>query len=186
MAMDLSLIKGDMEMAGAIWRNMLGARGARGIAFPGEPKQFRRSVNLVGSTIHDVDKMDLPEEEAKDDGSGVHDFYPEEADNYLAYPELMLDLVAYVRRELSRLDKLTDEQMMFGDWEAIMFQPITRSRDVKQQTKTASKVAKPVKGPTVSKLVEKKTQVDSTPATPVLQTTKARKVSNPKPIKPAK
>jgi cytochrome b pre-mRNA-processing protein 3 len=123
-AMDMSLIRGDTEMASAIWRNILGARGAKGIAFPGDPAKFRRSINYAGSDINKLEKMNVEEEELKDDGSGVHDFPPDEADKYLAYPELMLDLVQYVRRELARLDKLTDEQIVYGDWEELMFRPI--------------------------------------------------------------
>ncbi|KAH8827949.1 hypothetical protein DL96DRAFT_1600977 [Flagelloscypha sp. PMI_526] len=75
-AMDMSLIRGDTEMASAIWRNILGARGAKGIAFPGDPAKFRRSINYAGSDINKLEKMNVEEEELKDDGSGVHDFPP--------------------------------------------------------------------------------------------------------------
>ncbi|KAG6870484.1 hypothetical protein C0992_013255, partial [Termitomyces sp. T32_za158] len=95
LSLDLGLVKGDMEMAAAVWRNLLGARGAQGIAYPNsssEKKAFRRSVNLVGGEVVNVAKIDLAKEEANDDGSGVHDFAPEEADLYLEYPQLMLDI----------------------------------------------------------------------------------------------
>ncbi|GLB39324.1 putative ubiquinol-cytochrome C chaperone [Lyophyllum shimeji] len=144
LAFDLGLVKGDMEMAGAVWRNLLGARGAQGIAFPEPPsspssssspadptspasppaRRFRRSVNLVGGEVVNVAKIDLEAEEAKDDGSGVHDFAPEEADLYLEYPQLMLDVVGYVRRELVRLEKLSDEEIMHGSLERIKFGPV--------------------------------------------------------------
>ena len=119
-------------MAGAVWRNLLGARGAQGIAFPDpssssspvKPRRFRRSVNLVGGEVVNVAKIDLPREEAVDDGSGVHDFAPEEADLYLKYPELMLDVVRYVRQELVRLERLSDEQIISGQLKNINFQSI--------------------------------------------------------------
>ncbi|KAF5380045.1 hypothetical protein D9615_006153 [Tricholomella constricta] len=136
LAFDLGLVKGDMEMAGAVWRNLLGARGAQGIAFP-EPSsssssssstdpasassKFRRSVNLVGGEVVNVAKVDVAAEETRDDGSGVHDFSPEEADLYLEYPQLMLDMVAYVRRELVRLERLSDEEIMKGPLGPIKF-----------------------------------------------------------------
>ncbi|KAG6853294.1 hypothetical protein C0991_005389 [Blastosporella zonata] len=125
LAFDLGLVKGDQEMAAAVWRNLLGARGAQGIAFPNDAdknkKAFRRSVNLVGGEVVNVAKVDLAKEETSDDGSGVHDFPPEEADLYVEYPQLMLDIVRYVRKELARLDKLEDEHIRSGKLEAIKF-----------------------------------------------------------------
>jgi len=137
LSLDLGLVKGDMELAGAIWRNLLGARGAQGIAYPNDDNtgttttsgsssstkkpHFRRSVNLVGGEVINVSKIDLEKEETKDDGSGVHDFPPEEADKYLTYPEVMLDVVDYLRREIARLDKVSDETIMNGDWKKLAF-----------------------------------------------------------------
>lgn len=128
LSFDLALINSDMEMAAAVWRNLLGARGARGIVFPEsttttvDGKQiFRRAVNLVGGEVVNVSKLDLEKEEGTDDGSGVHDFPPSEADKYVAYPQLMLDVVGYVRRELARLEKVSDQDIMAGDWEKLKF-----------------------------------------------------------------
>ncbi|KAG5637880.1 hypothetical protein H0H81_002843 [Sphagnurus paluster] len=134
LAFDLGLVKGDQEMAGAVWRNLLGARGAQGIAFPepqtpntesdtpsSTPRKFRRSVNLVGGEVMNVAKVDIEAEETRDDGSGVHDFAPEEADLYLEYPELMLDVVGYVRGELVRLEKLSDKDITAGSLNRIKF-----------------------------------------------------------------
>ncbi|KAL0956231.1 hypothetical protein HGRIS_002387 [Hohenbuehelia grisea] len=124
LALDLGLVRSDMEMAGAIWRNILGARGARGIMLPTDANgvpHFRRSVNLVGGEVVNVAKVDFEKEEQKDDGSGVHDFAPQEADKYVAYPELMFDLVAYARRELVRLESLSDAEIMKGDVQKLHF-----------------------------------------------------------------
>lgn len=85
MSMDLGLVRGDAELAAAVWRNLLGARGAAGIGLPDQNVptahgNFRRSVNLVGGMIDRVDKLDVDVEESKDDQSGVHDFPPHESD----------------------------------------------------------------------------------------------------------
>lgn len=120
MSFDLALgtpTHSDVEMAGAIWRNFLGGRGARGIVYPDSPnadQYFRRSINLVGGQVESVKKLDnvgLEVEEKRDDGSGVHDYSPEDADKYVAYPELMETLVSYVRRELVRLERLSDDEI---------------------------------------------------------------------------
>ena len=66
----------------------------------------------MGGEVVNVKKIDergLEAEEARDDGSGVHDFPPSEADKYLAYPELMSTIIHYIRRETARLDGLSDE-----------------------------------------------------------------------------
>ena len=135
LSLDLGLVKGDMELAGAIWRNLLGARGAQGIAYPDPTSSskstphFRRSVNLVGGEVIDVSKVDFEKEATKDDGSGVHDFAPEEADKYLLYPEIMLDIVAYLRREIARLDKVSDETIINGDWKKLAFGQVRNNDD---------------------------------------------------------
>lgn len=93
MSMDLGLVRGDAEMAAAVWRNLLGGRGARGISLPvvgtnPSPSEagntskpgFRRSVNLVGGLVENVEKIDVDVEEARDDLSGVCDFDTNEID----------------------------------------------------------------------------------------------------------
>jgi cytochrome b pre-mRNA-processing protein 3 len=134
LAFDLSLVKGDMEMAGAVWRNLLGARGAQGIAYPSpsalsssSSPRFRRAVNLVGGEVVDVAKLNLEKEESVDDGSGVHDFPPEQVDRYLAYPTVMLQMVRYVRRELVRLQAVSDEDIMDGNFELLKFGKVDQS-----------------------------------------------------------
>ncbi|KAI6011307.1 hypothetical protein EDC04DRAFT_3122003 [Pisolithus marmoratus] len=121
MSMDLGLVRGDAELAAAVWRNLLGARGAAGVGLQNENavksdeirSAFRRSVNLVGGAIDRVDKLDIDAEESKDDKSGVHDFPPQESDRYISYPELMSTLVTYIRRETQRLEKVADSSI-FG------------------------------------------------------------------------
>jgi len=124
MSLDLGLVKDDDELAAAIWRNILGARGAQGITYEEGGPKFRRAVNLVGGEVVNVAKLDFEKEQTTDDGSGVHDFAANEIDNYLAYPELMLDLVGYIRRETLRLSKVSDEDIMSGDWTKLKFGPV--------------------------------------------------------------
>jgi len=126
LSFDLALIKGDQEMAAAVWRNLLGGRGSRGIAFADSPDSYhyRRAVNLVGGEVVDVSKIDIDKEELRDDGSGVHDFPPSEVDNYVTYPELMLTIVGYIRRELVRLQNISDHDIMEGNWEILKFPPL--------------------------------------------------------------
>ncbi|KAJ3730568.1 hypothetical protein C8R42DRAFT_715239 [Lentinula raphanica] len=119
---DYGLVTNDMELASAVWRNLLGARGSQGIAYPGSnPPKFRRGVNLVGGKVENPEKIDLEKEQSRDDGSGVHDYPPEEIDKYVRYPELMLDIVTYMRREIARLEKISDEEIMEGGLEALQF-----------------------------------------------------------------
>lgn len=120
MSMDLGLLRGDVELAAAVWRNLLGARGAAGVGLPIENgvkaddtrPAFRRSVNLVGGAVDRVDKLNIDAEEMKDDQSGVHDFPPHESDRYISYPEIMSALVTYVRREAQRLEKVADSSIL--------------------------------------------------------------------------
>ncbi|KAF9477155.1 hypothetical protein BDN70DRAFT_811133 [Pholiota conissans] len=117
---DLGLVRGDAEFAAAVWRNLLGARGASGIDYAGEVP-FRRAVNLVGGAVVNVEKVDWEAEARRDDASGVSDFPPSEVDRYLTYPELMRDVVGYCRRELKRLESVSDEDIMSGDWTKMKF-----------------------------------------------------------------
>lgn len=119
---DYGLVTNDMELASAVWRNLLGARGSQGIAYPdSNPPKFRRGVNLVGGAVENPEKIDLEKEQSRDDGSGVHDYPPDEIDKYVRYPELMLDIVIYMRREIARLEKISDEEIMEGGLEALTF-----------------------------------------------------------------
>ncbi|KAI5124350.1 hypothetical protein M0805_008957 [Coniferiporia weirii] len=108
---------GDAEMAAAIWRNFLGARGAHGIDDPG---RVRRAVNISGEYGKEKLSKEKPEDslrklEETDDGSGVYDFVGEDVRLYVRYPELMHALVQYVRRELVRLEGISDEQIIKGE-----------------------------------------------------------------------
>ncbi|KAI5890379.1 uncharacterized protein SCHCODRAFT_02546960 [Schizophyllum commune H4-8] len=122
LSMDAALVQGDMEMAASVWRNLLGARGAAGVVLPAPGQQpqkyYRRSINPPISEPH---KIDVEREQWVDDHSGVHDFPPAEADKYLTYPELMLDLVTYIRREIKRLEDIPDEAFLWQDPDTLRF-----------------------------------------------------------------
>jgi len=77
MSMDSGLVRGDTETAAAIWRNLLGRRGARGISLLGVDAQpspngaentsepgfrVRRCINLVGGLVENVETMDVDAE----------------------------------------------------------------------------------------------------------------------------
>jgi len=116
MSLDLGLAIGDAEMAGAVWRNLLGARGARGIPYDASPG-FRRSINPITGGKMSAARLKLLErgfesEEAKDDNSGVADYPKDRLDKYVAYPELMVDIVAYIHRELKRLEGISDDDVL--------------------------------------------------------------------------
>jgi len=115
-ALDLALAQGsDGALAAAIWRNLLGARGAQGLALALAPTspvpEFRRAVN-PGGAVARLSEAARVREETRDDGSGVHDFGPEERDEYVRFPETMLVLTAYVRAEVARLAAIPDEKII--------------------------------------------------------------------------
>jgi cytochrome b pre-mRNA-processing protein 3 len=117
LSLDLALAQGsDAMLAGSIWRNLLGARGAQGFALALSPShslptspmpEFRRAVNQER-----MSETERTREERRDDGSGVHDFGPEHRDAYVRFPETMLVLTAYIRAEVARLAKTPDERIM--------------------------------------------------------------------------
>ncbi len=115
-ALDLALAQGsDAALAAAIWRNLLGARGAQGLALALAPTspvpEFRRAVN-PGGAVARLSEAARSREETRDDGSGVHDFGPEERNAYVRFPETMLVLTAYIRAEIARLAAIPDEKIM--------------------------------------------------------------------------
>ncbi|KAJ7072569.1 hypothetical protein C8F01DRAFT_1243611 [Mycena amicta] len=112
LSLDLALVKGDMEMAAD--------------HDPSAPT-FRRAVNLVGGMVVNPEKVDFDKEAVTEDHSGVHDFPPSEADKYLEYPQLMLDIVQYIRRELVRLEAYSDEQIVDMDWRELKFGRVRES-----------------------------------------------------------
>ena len=115
-ALDLALAQGsDAALAAAMWRNLLGARGAQGLALALAPTspvpEFRRAVN-PGGAVARLSEAARAREETRDDGSGVHDFGPEERDAYVRFPETMLVLTAYVHMEVARLAAISDGEIM--------------------------------------------------------------------------
>ncbi|KAK0218757.1 hypothetical protein IW262DRAFT_1317584 [Armillaria fumosa] len=144
MSLDHAMVKGDMELAAAVWRNLLGARGAAGIAYPdpndpSAPAPYRRTVNLVGGLVENIEKIDFEKEAHRDDGSGVYDYAPSEADKYVKYPDLMLDVVTYLRRELVRLENIGDEEIMHGDIAGLGFGRIAESTVDASKSRDAAK-----------------------------------------------
>ncbi|KAH6890698.1 hypothetical protein BKA70DRAFT_1539629 [Coprinopsis sp. MPI-PUGE-AT-0042] len=126
---DLAVCQSDQKMAAAIQRNLLGARGAMGVEHhEGDLKEigradrkYRRVVNLVGGAkAINVNELELKKESMPDDGNGVHDFTPDEVDKCLMYPEVMLGLTdKYLRYQLARLKKVSDDKIMSGTWEKL-------------------------------------------------------------------
>jgi len=57
-------------------------------------------------------EKDLESEETKDDSSGVADYPKDQLDKYVRYPELMVDVVAYIHRELKRLEGISDDDVL--------------------------------------------------------------------------
>jgi cytochrome b pre-mRNA-processing protein 3 len=117
-SLDLALAhNSDGEFAGAIWRNLLGSRGSRGIAYENTEAEKEAKV-------------------AKDDGSGVLDFVGEDVDQYVRYPETMAALVSYIRRETIRLSAISDEIVMSRPQEeleyldGLKFQPVLEGSGV--------------------------------------------------------
>ena len=66
-----------------------------------QQRQITDALSTSLAVKLNVTKIDLDKEELKDDGSGVHDFPPQEADKYVKYPEV-LGPVGYVRMELEK------------------------------------------------------------------------------------
>ena len=115
-ALDLALAQNsDGALAAAMWRNFLGARGAQGLALALAPTspvpEFRRAVN-PGGAVARLSEAARVREELRDDGSGVHDFGPEERDSYVHFPETMLVLTTYVHAEVARLAAVSDEKII--------------------------------------------------------------------------
>ncbi|KAF8516228.1 ubiquinol-cytochrome C chaperone-domain-containing protein [Gautieria morchelliformis] len=116
LACDAALITGDKDMASAMWRNLMGARGARGIAYPtlsttpvGTSETHSHASNpRVGSSSQPPAKSEDPST------GGVADFEGSAIDRYVMYPELLLVLTSYLRRELVRLEQVSDTTILGG------------------------------------------------------------------------
>ncbi|KZT43699.1 hypothetical protein SISSUDRAFT_1057248 [Sistotremastrum suecicum HHB10207 ss-3] len=104
LAFDYGLVTSDVEVAAAVWRNFLGARGALGLEGRGQV------VNYAG--LEKPTPEQLVRDPDADDGSGVRDFEGEERDKYVKFPELMWTVTAYIRREIARLEAIPDADIM--------------------------------------------------------------------------
>jgi len=101
---DLGLVGSDAELSGAIWRNIFASRGLDGkgevIGKPGRSSEPRA---MDSGAIRVEDSSSLPI------GATL-------SDSALAeLPFHLYVFTAYVRRELSRLESLSDEQVLMGD-----------------------------------------------------------------------
>jgi len=105
LALDYGLLSSDAELAAAVWRNFLGARGANGIDGRGQ------AINYAGLE-KPTDLINSPRDPDADDKSGVRDFEGQDRDKYVEYPELMWTLVSYIRREVARLESIPDEKIL--------------------------------------------------------------------------
>ena len=134
LACDVALITGDIDMASAMWRNLLGARGAKGIAYP-MPGDMYGNHSPTSGAPSDPSLQTSPKSEDPSSG-GVTDFEglilhaflyvnmyltlayettPGPAINkYVMYPQLLLVLTSYLRRELVRLEHITDTTILGG------------------------------------------------------------------------
>ncbi|KAH9025551.1 hypothetical protein EDB84DRAFT_1612197, partial [Lactarius hengduanensis] len=70
--------------------------------------EFRRAVNPGGAVARLSEPARVARGDAHD-GSGVHDFGPEERDAYVQFTETMLVLTVYIRAEIARLAAIPDE-----------------------------------------------------------------------------
>ncbi|KAF9001789.1 hypothetical protein BDZ89DRAFT_1081630 [Hymenopellis radicata] len=98
LSLDYALVAGDEHLAAALWRNLLGARGAHGINPP--------------PTASD------PFPEKKKGASLASEGAPPAPipfSSYPAFPELSLALTRYVRRELKRLQNIPDSVFLDDD-----------------------------------------------------------------------
>jgi cytochrome b pre-mRNA-processing protein 3 len=118
MSLDYGLITSDAELAAAIWRNFLGARGAMGIDGRGQ------AVNVAGLKLAPIQDKELIRDPNADDKSGVSDFEGELRGKYVEFPHLMWVVVLYVRQEVERLAALPDEEI-FKHMNIGKFEPVS-------------------------------------------------------------
>ncbi len=55
-----------------------------------------------------------PRDQEADDKSGIRDFEGPDRDRYIDYPVLMWSMSSYIRREITRLGALSDEDILAG------------------------------------------------------------------------
>lgn len=106
-ALDYALAtNSDHHMAAALWRNILGARGREGLGF-----------SDATTTLKGVAGEALVESKPSSDATAVpHDplAAPLPSSSYLSFPPFLLQITAYVRRNLARLDAIEDEAFVHG------------------------------------------------------------------------
>ena len=94
-------VRGDAELAAWVWRNLFAAR------YSDLPTDFTPSVNPTPTTTTTPTDLDSPTtpSSATDPSSPIH---------HLKLPIQLSQIVTFIRRELYRLDQLTDEDIQEG------------------------------------------------------------------------
>ena len=109
---DLGLVGSDAELSGAIWRNVFASRGLDGkgevIGKPGSSSEPR--------AIDNNNNSDNNAARVEDSSSSSSSLNTTLSDSALAeLPFHLYVFTSYVRRELERLESLSDEQVLGGD-----------------------------------------------------------------------
>ncbi|KZO97414.1 hypothetical protein CALVIDRAFT_536425 [Calocera viscosa TUFC12733] len=102
LALDCGLVLGDMQLAGAVWRNIFDARGGKEVHVPG------------GGWEKNKNKLPKPEATV----ALENDLQAMRAAE-LELPRLLYCFVAFVRREIVRLEGVSDEKVLVsevGEW----------------------------------------------------------------------
>ncbi|KIY63896.1 hypothetical protein CYLTODRAFT_359220 [Cylindrobasidium torrendii FP15055 ss-10] len=109
-ALDYALAtNSDHHMAAALWRNILGARGREGLGLSDTASGRSADTAANGEA--------LVESKPSSDATAVpHDPLgaPLPSSSYLSFPPFLLQITAYVRRNLARLDAIEDEAFVHG------------------------------------------------------------------------
>ncbi|EJT98266.1 hypothetical protein DACRYDRAFT_24724 [Dacryopinax primogenitus] len=103
LALDLGLIGSDVQLAGALWRNVFDARGGKEVHVPGAKWTYHRFPAAEATLALEADQ------ELKQAAE-------------LELPRLLYLWTAFVRREVKRLEAIKDEDVLvsqIGNWGSI-------------------------------------------------------------------
>jgi cytochrome b pre-mRNA-processing protein 3 len=120
LALDIGLVGGDWELAGAVWRNCFDARGWDLGGTIGEDGKL---VSSPGSSSDAPTSMPTPISPLGGQASGTSNRATSEQNPDKALTDIPIHVytfVAYLRRELKRLEDIPDEmiiqEMNIGEW----------------------------------------------------------------------